>query len=290
MAKTLLGECPAVLRHEMVHGKHTTRAMDQGSLLDYLVFQQSDRYEVVDAVYRSGPREGQQCEDWTCKEARQAKEEIRARGLLPVLQCEADALEYAAEGIRARVERLGRELSGNEGPSGDGYELVYQPPIDWTSELGIECHGTPDVVLIVERSTMTQVWTIDIKHTAFLPQARFERQIHAQGWDLQGAAYAEAAVAFAHQEGFSNASHVEHFIVCSSAVNLGIPPPARPLEPSYLAVGKRQWKKAQGLWKQCLDSDSWPSYPETPAAPPMYVVRTLEEYTETEFTEEDVEP
>lgn len=287
MAKTLLAECPAVLRHEMVHGKHTTKAMDQGSLLDYLVFGQSDRYEVVDAVYRSGPREGQQCDDWTGKEARQARDEVRSRGLLPALQCEVDVLQEAAAAIKARLVRLYAELSGDTvGP----WSVSYQPKIEWTSALGVECEGTPDALLIVERSAMTQVWTIDVKHTAFLQQAKFERQIHAQGWDLQGAAYAEASVAFAHQEGFENASHVEHIIVCSSAVNLGIPPPARPLEPAYLAVGRRQWEKAQRLWQECLDSGRWPSYPEKPAAPPMYVVRTLEEYDPESFNESEEEP
>lgn len=274
MAKTLLAECPAVLRHEMVNGKHTTKAMDQGSLLDYLVFGQDDRYEIVDAVYRSGPREGEQCEDWTGKEARQARDEIRSRGLLPVLSVELDALQPAADAIRGRLEALHNRLC----PLDASGPIVYQPHIEWTSALGIECEGTPDAVIIVELSAMTQVWTIDVKHTAFMQQAKFERQIHQQGWDLQGAAYAEAAVAYAHQEGFQNATHIEHIIVASSAVNLGIPPPARPLEPSYLAVGARQWKKAQLLWQECLDTDTWPSYPEKPAAPPMYVVRTLEEY------------
>jgi hypothetical protein len=280
MAKTLLAECPAVLRHEMVHGKHTTKAMDQGSLLDYLVFGQDDRYEIVDAVYRSGPREGEQCEDWTGKEARQSRDEIRSRGLLPVLSAEIDALEPAAEAIRGRLTALSLMLS-----AGQLRELRYQPHIEWTSALGIECEGTPDAILIVPLSAMTQVWTIDVKHTAFMQQAKFERQIHQQGWDLQGAAYAEAAVSYAHQEGFANASHVEHIIVASSAVNLGIPPPARPLEPSYLAVGARQWMKAQLLWQECLDSGQWPSYPEKPAAPPMYVVRTLEEYDATDYDE-----
>jgi len=279
-AKTLIDSCPAKLRRDIVQGRRSTKAMDGGSLVDMLVFGKTDRFEVVDARYRSGPREGQPAEDWTGKDAREQADEIRARGLLPVLQVELERAQETADAINLRVSRLIADIAGD-------YPVTRydQQHVEWTSQLGIECEGTPDIIVIVAMRDVVKVCTIDVKHTGFMNPKRFSRQVYDQCWDVQGAAYREGAVAFAEEE-LDNAFHLEHWLVCTSSIEDCLPAVARALDPIYLAVGQKRWEKAQLEWKRCLDSDTWPGYDEGPVRPSHFVVRTLEEYDATEFEEE----
>lgn len=283
--KTLLNDCPALLKLQLGKGRKASRAMEAGSLLDYLVFEQDDRYEIVDARYKSGPRAGQQCEDWTGREAQDAREGVRASGLLPVLQCEVDELAPTALAIRMRIVALSREMAG-----GAVVKLTYQPRIQWTSELGVECEGTPDVVVTVHQQDIIKVCTIDVKHTAFVSPAKLKRQVYDMGWDIQGAAYREAAKAWAEAEHGGMAYHGEHVMLCSSALDIGLPPLARRLSHVYMEVGKRRWEKGQRIWRMCVESDYWPSYDENDIEPSHFHVRTLEEYDENQFDTNQGEP
>lgn len=289
-AKTLLTDCAALCKKQLDNDSRSpTRAMEKGSLLDYLTFGLDDRYELVDARYKSGPREGQPAEDWTSTEARMQGTEVRSRGLLPVLQCEVDALQPTADAIRGRIDAMAAEMSGGT-DAGYDYQIEFQPEMEWTSELGTECRGTPDVVVLVFMRDLIKVCTIDVKHTAVLQPAKFDRQVYSMCWDVQGMAYAEGAKAWAESEHSLPAFHMDHYILASSSLELGLPPCARPLAPTFKEVGKRRWGKAQGIWKNCLESGVWPSYPETPIEPNRYVVSTwLESYDESTFTE-DAEP
>jgi hypothetical protein len=289
-AKTLLTDCPALVKKQLDNdSRNPTRAMQKGSLLDYLTFGLDDRYEVVDARYKSGPREGELATDYTCKEAREAKEDILSRGLTPALEVEIDALAPTARALRARIQLMAEEMSGGRA-AGHDYAIEYQPHMEWTSELGVDCHGTPDVVVLVFMRDLIKVCTIDVKHTAFLQPAKFDRQVYSMCWDVQGMAYAEGSKAWAESEHSTPAFHMDHYILASSSLELGLPPCARPLAPTYKEVGRRRWNKAQGMWKECLASGSWPSYQETPVEPNRYVVSTwLEAYDESTFTE-DAEP
>lgn len=287
-AKTLLNDCPALLRIQLAKGRTPSRAMAAGSLLDYLVFGQDDRFEVVDARYKSGPREGEECTDWTSKDARAARDEAQARGLLPVLGCELDALEGTAVAIRARIIGLARDMAGPY-----EHSIHYQPVMQWTSDLGVLCEGTPDVVVQVHMRDLTKVCTIDVKHTAFLPMKRFCGQVFAMGWDIQGAAYREGSTKWSESELSRPAFHMEHVILASSSTAVGLPPCKRNLSPTYMAVGKKRWEEAQAIWQRCLDTDDWPGYPEDDAEPSHYLVRTeIEKSVDPSVFEhdEDIEP
>jgi hypothetical protein len=243
--------------------------MEAGSLVDFLVYDQSDRYEIVDARYKSGPREGQPCTDWMGQEARTARDECRARGVLPVLQSEVDELQPTATAIKARILTLAQEMAGDY-----EVEVHNQPTIQWTSELGVECEGTPDVVVCVMMRDLIKVCTIDVKHTAFLPPKRFNGQVFAMGWDIQGAAYREGSKAWAESEYTTAAMHLDHVVLASSSLELGLAPCARRLSTTYMAVGKRRWEKGQREWMRCIETDEWPGYSEADAEPSYYIVRS----------------
>jgi hypothetical protein len=265
-AKVLLSHCPAVLRRMIDGGHYPSKAMEAGSLVDYVLFRRSDRYELVDARYKSGPREGQPAEDWTGTEAREQAQAIRARGLVPVLEHELDAAEEAAAPVRKRLEQLA-----------EGGMLLEQPHIEWTSSLGIECEGTPDAVIVRPHG----IHVVDIKRTDPRPD-KIARQVHAMGWDIQAAAYREASTSEYSQ------LYLGHIILTVDPDGM-VPPCARPLEDIYIEIGQRRWEKAQLMWKECLDSGEWPGYPESPIAPPYYTVRKELEHT-TFGGEIEVEP
>jgi hypothetical protein len=269
-AKVLLTESPADLREQMDGERTTTRSMDRGSLLDYLVFGLDKKYEVVDARYRSGPREGEECTDWTSKGAQEAREEVASRGLLPVLQSEVDALMPKVRAVLARLELLRGKATAH-----------FQPTIQWTSAADTECEGTPDCILIEQYNGVALVRTVDLKNTLAYHPDKFARQVHAMCWDVQGAAYAEAAVEFAWLEHGGDPIYQGHTILACKDGSTRCR--ALPLSQVYLEIGRRRWEKAQKLWKECLDSGRWPDYPESEVQPSLYVTRTeLETYDHIE--------
>jgi hypothetical protein len=276
MAKVLLSESPAHLKHKLDHGWKATRAMDAGSLFDYVVFDDDQKYEIVDARYESGERAGQVCDDWTGKQAGLAGKAARARGLLPVLPCELEAVAPQAAVARRRF----RELAGSS--------IVYaQQTVLWASALDLECEGTPDWILVDPVTGITR--TVDLKKTASVKREWFARQVHAMGWDVQAAAYKEAALSFARDELEAVDSPAEpvyggHTILACEAGGIGMVR-AYPLDAAYLEVGRIRWERAQRIWSECVAKDEWPGYSEEPIGPSLYVTRTeLERY---EFADEE---
>jgi hypothetical protein len=282
-AKTLLEYCPAVLKKRIDSERRQTKAMAAGSLVDYVLFGRTDRFEVVDARYKTGKRQGMPAEDWQCGEAQEQADLIRARGLLPVLECELEAAEDEAAPVRRKLDAMSRERGGM---------LLEQPKMTWTSELGVECEGTPDVVLLEHVQGTTWVTVIDIKRTD-QRMNKLARQVHAMGWDVQAAAYREGAL---YNERLSRNVGGDADVVYRGHIILSVDPAgetepcARPLEPMYLEIGRRRWERAQTIWNQCLDTDSWPGYEEKPIAAPFYIERSemerREYYTLTEADEE----
>lgn len=292
IAKVLLADCPELARLELMREleRKPSGAMDEGSLLDYLVFGLNDRYEVVDARYKSGPRQGEPVTDWTSKDAQEQRRAIRERGLLPVLDCEYDALLPAAQAIKARILELADEMAG-----GHPRSILYQPKLEWTSSLGVECEGTPDVAIAVHLRDVTKLCTIDVKHSAALRPAKMQRQVFDMGWDVQAAAYAEGVV-FCEEhmgDGGRAAFHMDHVILATSSLELKMRPIARRLSDAYMQIGRNRWAKAQAKWKMCLESGDWPGYSEDPIEPSHYLVRTEIELNDTPtetFDEGDLDP
>lgn len=276
-AKILLEYCPAVLKRRIDSERRQTKAMAAGSLVDYVLFGRTDRFEVVDARYKTGSRAGCPAEDWQCGEAREQADEIRSRGLLPVLECELEAAEEEAAPVREKLTEL----------QGEG-DLLEQPRLTWSSELGVECEGTPDVVLLEHVQGTTWVTLVDIKRTDQRP-ARLARQVHAMGWDVQAAAYREGVIW--HERSMGREVVYRGHIILTVDPEGETPPCARPLEPMYMEIGRRRWERAQAIWLQCLDTDSWPGYDESPIAAPLYIERSEMERREPDtFTEADEEP
>lgn len=282
-AKALLAGCPLLVKRELdAEKRQPTRAMQRGSLLDHLVFGHTDRYEVVDALYVSGPREGQQAEDYTSRGAREQQRDILERGLTPALQCEIDEMEPTVEAIQAKIGEVA-------GLYGRDPVLHFQPEMTWRTPLGVAARGTPDVVVVLpDVNGLVPFLTIDVKHTAAIEPKKFDSQVYAMGWDIQAAAYKEGAGWWVEETiDHDRVASLGHVIIATSPLDGGLPPVAITLSGAWLEIGLRRWEKAQKLWQRCLDTGEWPSYPDRESLPPLFVTRAeLEAYDETQFEEE----
>lgn len=218
LAKRLLATCPAIVRRELDHPPAPSEEMQFGSLVDALVFGGAEQWSVVDAS------------DWRTKAAREK------RGLLSVL-----AKTWAqAQVIAARI-RDSVDLSGT----------TRMQTIEWDSQLGVACRGTPDAH---QRPIVYDLKLVDTAHPRFL-----QRQAINLGWHIQAAAYREAL-------GIPREEH-QHIIIAAERHGSGSVLLC-PLAPELIDIGQREWERAQAIWAECLRTNSWPAYqPHTIEAP-----------------------
>jgi hypothetical protein len=256
IVKDLL-KCPAIARHRLeTERKKATKAMERGTLVDQLVFGGAN-FHTVSARLKSGPKKGELATNWQCAEAQEQAKEARARGQVPVFEHELEAAQQVAGAVRARLLEEGIELG----------QCIKQDTVQWTSRLGVECEGTPDLAYLVREglkahSYVHKVITIDLKVGENADPEYLDDHIYNMGWDIQGAAYQEA-MAFLYPEAEGRGAH---WVLASDAN----PPNCitfAPLSPAYLAIGQARWERGQHLWVACQATGVWPEYVNRPLSP-----------------------
>lgn len=223
----------AWLIHPRLGGKRreATAAMDEGQLIDLLVFGTPGGYEVVDA------------ENYRTKAAQQARDEIRARGLTPVLPHELAAALEAATAIRIRLELAGVDLLTGK----------QQVPIYWVEEADdgtqVQCRG-----LLDQLSGLT---IRDLKKARSAAPRDIGRHCEKYGYDIQVAAYMsglskciDGSVGRIGFEWVFVEASVPHAV--TRAVPAG----------SMLELGRGRWRRAVNIWARCMNSGMWPGYEE----------------------------
>ena len=123
-----------------------------------------------------------------------------------------------------------------------------QPRWEWTADGGIACKGRPDYYA-------ADTGILDLKTCRSLSDKTIGYKWTDDGWDLQAAAYAEAGTAIA-----GNAVMPVRF-VCIEATE---PYTVRMVDVDAVAMGEAtaKWRAACALWKQCLETDTWPIRPD----------------------------
>lgn len=118
--------------------------------------------------------------DKRTKAAKDWWSDCEKRGNIP-LRSEDDAIDInnaAVEARRAIWERFRRY------PTDPGCHA--EQTLQWTSETGAACEGTPDLVICFPG----EVWIIELKSWDDIPT--FKRSVIMKGWDIQRAGYIEA--------------------------------------------------------------------------------------------------
>ena len=236
-AKNLVMECPAIAK-AVYDGEQRapSRAMEKGTLVDQLVFGGAN-FHVIDAA------------DYRTKKAQTERDEARESGMVPVLADEFEPARKLAGSIKSRLMMEGIDLE----------QCDKQKTLQWTSAEGVECEGTPDLIL--------DCTTIDLKcgHTA--DPDKLEQHLYDMGWHIQGAAYQEAV------HGGKVGGHGRHYLVCAETKSGADCITIAPLSPAYIELGMRAWRRAQHIWVQCWTTNEWPEYTSRPLMPPSYVLQ-----------------
>jgi hypothetical protein len=230
IAKTLIERSPlhAWTQHPSfgAKGKKPTKEMDMGTVIHRLVLGKGKSFVVVN------------CDDWRTSKAKDARDEARAAGLVPVLAKDYDRACEAAKRIVFELKRRGIELNG-----------ASEVAIGWTELEDLDC-----------RCMLDHVWLdtgaiLDLKITGNAAPGAVERNAENMGYALQAAAY-KRAVEQIKPELVGRTRFL--FAFCEPedpfAVNVCEP------DGMFREIGELRWNRACREWDGCLKTNHWPAY------------------------------
>lgn len=215
-----------------------------------------DRGSAAHALFLQGENIMIECafNDWRTNAAKDAREEARAAGKLPLLSKHVGA-------VRAMVEVAKRALEDSElACSIDSFyaerTVIWNDHGIWKrARFDLE-HRIRDLLL-------------DYKTVENADPFAFSRAIVPLGYDVQAAHYSDA---YMEKEGTEDAPDFL-FLVQERE-----PPFACSLiglEPTLMDLGKRKVERASKIWADCITTRKWPGYPRSIAwvdAPPWAMI------------------
>lgn len=225
---------------------------DRGKLAHLLLLGKGTSYEICRVTYRDKhERAGELVEDWRTADAKAFKEDVRARGKIPVLADDLRAAEYMQKAWLSRLDDLGISLYG------DSEQTIF-----W-EDFGARCKARLDH-LIRSDGVIYEIKTCESAH----PRA-CRSHIESFGYDIQAAAYKRALGALdPHLEGR----------ILFRWIFLEVSPPfdVTPCFPdgSLETAGELRWEYACKRWATCLRTNEWPGYvhgPEPIEASPWHL-------------------
>lgn len=150
-------------------------------------------------------------------------------------------------------------------PANDNAQV--QPKQIWQSSGGVWCKAKPDYY---DANTGD---IVDLKTAYDLSDKAIERAIQSFGYDIQAAAYLEAA-----SELYPEKPHSFRFLFVKSKPNYN----CRwvKLDSRALGNGTAKWLQAVAKWKDCLATDTWPGYSDLVAGCPPWAMIETENDTE----------
>ncbi len=222
--------------------RESTSAMERGSLIHGLLLGGGAFVEIDAADFRT-------------KAAKAARDEARAKGLLPVIKSKLDGHRDTAEACRKALQAAGISL--------EFYKKEHN--ILWTSAEGIECESTLDA--------FDNCSIVDVKVGNAHPD-KFARHVYDMGYDVQAAAYIEA-LDETEPERAGRRQYIWAVVEPDAPHRCLV----RPIGAAYLEMGQARWKRAKSIWQKCLSENRWPDYTEGTLAidPPHYILRREEE-------------
>lgn len=235
VAHTLVSRSPAhaYLQHPKLGGKprSSTKQMDRGARLHKMLLGEGRDIVAVDA------------DDWRSKAAREARDELRAKGAIPVLLHE---LELEVEIAKRLQERLAIE---------------FNTVLDGESELSVFWQETATDGTAIPCRGMLDHWKRDAATIFDLKMCRSAHpracQSHMIGYghDIQCTAYTRA-LGRVFPELLGRVDFVTLF--CEMEEPYLITPARR--AGSMMELGEARWLRAVNLWSECLRSGKFPGY------------------------------
>lgn len=213
-----------------------TASMDEGQIVDSLLLGGKD-IKIFDV------------DEFRTNEARKARDAAIAEGKTPVSAKKYTHLKRASDILR---DKLGDE--------GIRFDKVRQPVLVWESD-GVLCRCRMDH-LDVDGGQID-----DLKTTESANPIAFARKAFSLGYDIQAAAYIEAAEAvFPDLAG----RFKYRLAVCELEAPFAICPAT--FSGAFLSVGRDRWKRAKAIWGECLKAGKWPGYQAAVLEPPPWAM------------------
>lgn len=200
--------------------------LDTGSLLHLLLLGAGQQVAVVDA------------DSWRTNAAKDAREEARSNGLLPVLAGKYYAAQVTATAIRESLARYGVHLEAYETEATALWDSGF---VASKARMDLLNLGLGEI--------------LDLKVVDRISLRAFEAGVERYGLDIQAAAYTEA-VETCHPAIAGRVSF--EFLLVER-----LPPhdvAIVPLSPALVDLGGQKWRRARGIWARCLESGAWPGF------------------------------
>lgn len=234
IAKILLAKSPlhAKWAYDNVSDE-ASAAMDIGTIAHDLVLRGINSAEVLDFP------------DWRTKAAKEARDQARAEGKMPIISHKFEQIEAMAKALKSHF--------------GDNYPFVNGKPeisIFW-DECGQQCKGKidwlfDDYSLIVDYKTTTDA----------NPQA-FSRRIFSDGYDIQAAFYLRGLEKITGKKA--------KFVFVVQEVEPPFAVSTLEIDKRSLNIAENKALYAIDKWKSCCESGVFPCYEHHLAEIPSYL-------------------
>ena len=225
----LLLDVPAKFRNRMDAPQEYNPVFELGQYAHALVTNVDYKLHIVEAP------------DWRTKTAREERDEKKQEGFDGVL------LRHEYEQVQAMREALTANPSVKELLTAQGTvaetSLVWEDP--WT---GVKCKARPDI------ATSDYTTLIDYKTTVSSNPKDFRKSVANFGYHLQAAWYLDAVKALLGVEA--------RFLFIAQEKTAPYLVSVFELDHTSLMEGRRLSDKARQVYRDCLNTDSWPGYPE----------------------------
>jgi len=237
-AHTIVSKSPlhAWSQHPKLGGRSRkpTKELDRGAILHALLLGAGRSFVVVRA-----PEGEEEFQDFRKKKAKEARDEARAAGKIPLLQHQVNGLEVVADELRQRIGFNGVHLTGKS-----------EVTIIWEDE-GVLCRARTDHLILNEHDATIY----DLKMVASAHPRAIQAHMEEYGSDIQAHVYPRAVAAVRPELAGRVAFR---FVFCEPE-----PPYAVVVaEPSgtMRELGELRWNRGREAWRECLSSGTWPGY------------------------------
>lgn len=206
-----------------------TVAKDNGTMIHRLLLNKGADIVVVEA------------NDFKTKAAREARDEAKAAGKLPIILHKYESMLVTVEHLRRRLRDEGYELTGES-----------EVPIEWF-ERGV--NGPVRCRSMLDHVFFNDGVIYDLKTARSANPKNVGRKWIEMGYDIQAVCYPRALQALRPE--FTGRIKMEFLFVEIKppyAVTTGTP------SASLVEVGKLRWGNAVRIWEDCLAKNAWPSY------------------------------
>lgn len=226
-AKALL-KSPAKYLYEREHPVHKD-VYDVGTAAHALVLGTPLEIVVVDA------------DDWRSKAAREAKEQARGEGKVPLLRDTWTEIQAMREALLKH--RTARSLLEREGHS--------EASVYWTDqETGVPLRARFDRLTTNDGRALG----LDYKSTADASPLGFAKSVASYGYAQQDPWYLDGLIALGYED--------PSFLFIAQEKSAPYLPAVYELRPGDREIGREKNAMARQIWRDCTEAGVWPAYSE----------------------------